>query len=173
MRATLLFISPILVALAIACGGDSPPASDTSVPEGSGNASSAGASQPTGLPESATDLPMVDPNGPAVSGLAPSGAGGGSAPSPGMTEPPVVKVSAGSNGVVAGIGSYCWGGLCLDSTGPVTDATALQVAPGGDVTMYLTFDTSWQEVQALPAAGSPKTLANGDLLWNFPPVGGT
>lgn len=172
MRAKLLFLSPLLVALAIACGGDSKSPSDSSAPDSAGGA--AGAAMPSDLPGNAADSPLNDPDGPAVSGPGVSGRGPGSGPQSalqGLT-PPVLKVTSGSNGVAAGIGSYCWSMGCIDSTGPVTAAEPLVVAPGAPVHVGVTFDLAMWEMTALPAAGTPKVLESGELLWNFPPLGG-
>ena len=48
---------------------------------------------------------------------------------PGLEQPPDLLVTAGESEVMAGLGTFCWGGLCADAFAPITSTDVL-VAEG-------------------------------------------
>ena len=59
---------------------------------------------------------------------------------PGLEQPPDLLVTAGESQVMAGIGTFCWGGLCADAFAPITSTDVL-VAEG-----QMTIDATLQPV---------------------------
>ncbi len=100
---------------------------------------------------------------------------------PVFARPPAATAAATGASVTMGIGTYCWSapgsnGICADAAGPVTGAQELVVAPGERIDVTTGFPGSEireavaSAIAVNTAQGRP--IASGELLWNFPPIGG-
>ncbi len=95
---------------------------------------------------------------PALSG------GGTGAPS----RPPQATATSGGTGVALGIGSYCWGSVCVDSVGVVVRPPALSVARGATVRVANPapgVQIKDANVQAWPQTGQPLVSSGGEEAW--------
>lgn len=111
----------------------------------------------------------VGDSSPAVPSSSPTA----STAAPLLSRPPAATAASGGiSAVPLGIGSYCWQSVCLDAAGPVTGPRELAVASAAPVHVNVPFPMAAAAVSAIEAPGRPQALANGDMVWNFPPVGG-
>ena len=88
---------------------------------------------------------------------------------PADMQPPSTTASAGGTTVDMGIGSYCWGNVCVDKIGPVTRGTLTVVA--GDL-VSVAFPDGAPGLNAVSvsayAAGQSTDLGDGQTAWAPP-----
>jgi len=149
--------------LAVACSGNEEPRSEatneTPAPiatRSPGDATST-ALQPVGTTE-ATPEPLATSPGPDSTSEPISPAGS-------SNEPPVTTAAAGGQPVEMGIGTYCWGNLCVDKIGPVTRGT-LQIESGEQVVVAVPGGPALRTVNATAfPAGEPIAQSDGESVW--------
>ena len=80
-------------------------------------------------------------------------------------EPPGTTASSGGAAVEMGIGTYCWGNVCVDKIGPVTRG-ALTMAAGDEIVVAVPPGAVLNSVNVIAfPAGDSVALANGELAW--------
>lgn len=94
------------------------------------------------------------------------------AASPRATVPPPRSTLRSADGreLVAGIGTRCWGGVCLDAVGPVSNVDPFPVARGQRLSISFAAGSPDQRVDrvfAAPSENGSRVLADGRLWETF------
>lgn len=187
MRRLILLPVVLLLPLLAACTnesdaspGGSPTATTSATPTPAQAVTSTPTPGQTSAAATSTAAPQTGSLTPAPPASQPPAPGPSSPPV--FARPPAASAEAGGASVAMGIGTYCWSaagsnGVCSDAAGPVTGAQELVVSPGGRVDVTTAFPGS--EIRESVASAIPvsdttqgKPIATGELVWNFPPIGG-
>ena len=161
MRALLAMVVFGLGMVVVACGGETSSASSDGRGEVEDTVGPVDASAPTREPRV---LP-TDPTATSIPGR----------PVPRIRSAPglVLETVDGSTKVIAGIGTRCWAGMCIDYIGPVTNATPV-VLPAG-TGFNLTFEhgspsDTFEGWYTIPAGKRPEPTTGLDgAAWSIHP----
>ena len=161
----LLTFGAGLLLFAVACSGSEEPKNEAS--------DSTPATIVTRSPEDATSTALQPVNTgssspePVATATAPNPTSEPISPSGPSNEPPATTASAGGTAVEMGIGTYCWGNLCVDKIGSVTRGT-LQIAAAEKIDVAIPGGATLRSFNATAfPAGDSTTLQNGDKAWQL------
>ena len=160
MRAVLTMLVLGLGVLLVACGGEASSASSGDKDEVEGTVSALAESAPS-------QDPRLRPLGPTATAI------------PGRRNPPIRSApslmleTAGGTRITAGIGTRCWGGMCVDYVGPVTNASPVVLLAGA--AFELTFEhgapsETFEGWYKIPAGKQPEpTTGLEGAAWSIHP----